>query len=85
MQTSDLSCGNPYQEYKGIIHKELTFNSTISEITEEFSNPDEKGESTVSEFGLFPGAKEERYSYNSGISFQFYDNQLYAIYINKSK
>lgn len=66
-----------YSAFDGKTDKGIGISSSISEVIDQYGEPDRIGESTVSEFGAVPGAKEKSLQYwEQGIIFTFWDEKL---------
>lgn len=75
-----------YRSFSGSTEKGIGANSTIDEVIKAYGKPDRIGESTVSEFGPEPGAKEHFLEYPKlGIYFTFYNEKLADIRIRPKK
>jgi hypothetical protein len=66
-----------HMTFDGVTDKGVGMWSTIPDVIKRYGEPERIGDSTVSEFGEFPGAHEFSLEYPSqGIAFTFYDNEL---------
>jgi hypothetical protein len=66
-----------HKAYPGKTDKGIGPESTIEEVINQYGDPDRIGQSTVSEFGPEPGAKEHYLPYGKlGLAFTFYDKRL---------
>lgn len=75
-----------HQTFNGRTVDGIGADSTVDDVLRHYGRPEKISESTVSQFGAMPGAREKHLDYDSsGISFVFWDGRLADIRVYKPR
>ncbi|TWT74702.1 hypothetical protein CA13_74070 [Planctomycetes bacterium CA13] len=75
---------NDYGRFNGLTREGIGANNSVDDVLKTYGKPSRTSESTVSEFGAAPGAREKSIEYNNwGITFKFWDGQLADIRVDE--